>query len=76
MQSQRKRNCELEVNMEVQKKNYLNIERRIYDNLVDDRCYLEAVEKILEEEIKKKENQIIDLYEENLKRLLNRKAFS
>lgn len=53
--------------MEVQKKHYVNIERRIYDNLIDDRCYLEAVEKILEEEIKKKEDAIIELYEEKLK---------
>jgi len=53
--------------MEVQKKVYVNIERRIYESLIDDRCYLEAVEKILSEEIKKKEFEIIELYEEKLK---------
>lgn len=53
--------------MEVQKKVYVNIERRIYDNLIEDRCYLEAVEKILADEIKKKEFEIIELYEEKLK---------
>lgn len=53
--------------MEVQKKIYVNIEKRIYENLVDDRCYLEAVENILVDEIKKHEDAIIELYEEKLK---------
>ena len=52
--------------MEVQKKNYVTIARALYDNLLDDRAYLESVEKVLSEEILKNSDKINELYEEKI----------
>jgi len=52
--------------MEIQKKNYVTIARAFYENLLDDRVYLEAVEKVLELEILKNSDKINEFYEQKI----------
>jgi hypothetical protein len=45
----------------------VTIAKFFYENLLADRVYLEAVEKVLEIEISKNEDEINELYEEKIK---------
>jgi hypothetical protein len=45
----------------------VTIAKFLYENLLADRVYLEAVESVLEIEISKNEDEINELYEEKIK---------
>lgn len=52
--------------MEVQKKDYVTIARFFYENLIEDRVYLEAIEKVLSDEILQHCDKINKIYDEQI----------